>query len=140
MKDSKTWQALQNQWKELSQWQTLQNQTCASIGMLQGPTISVVDINVGGIDCGTGGVCPTDLICTNDGCMPPDMLPVVVTFGNSGDIDGSIGPALSVNDTATGIVPNEGVTITVPAGGMAVATFSGVTLARGMNNICASWA
>jgi len=32
-----------------------------------------MDINVGGIDCGTGGACPTDLICTNDGCIPPDI-------------------------------------------------------------------
>jgi len=45
-----------------------------------------------------------------------------------------------VNDTDTGIVPNEGATIIVPAGGTAVTTFSGVTLARGVNNICVNWA
>lgn len=120
-------------------WKVLQNQTCAQIRMLQGPTISVTDINIGGIDCGTGGACPTDVICTNDGCIPPDMLPVVVTFGNTGDVDGSISPTLSVNGTNTGIVPNEGATITVPAGGMAVVTFSNVTLSHGANNVCTSW-
>jgi len=139
MKDSKIWKMLQNQWKEQGQLIALQNQACASMMMLQGPTISVTGINIGGVDCGPGGPCPSSLICTNDGCVPPDMVPVVVTFANSGDIDGPISPTLSVGGVDTGIVPTEGMSITVPAGGSATATFADVTLLRGSNDICVNW-
>lgn len=140
MKDSKIWETLQNQYRTLqSQYITLQDQTCASISMLQGPTISVTDINIGGIDCGVGGPCPSYLVCTNDGCTPPDTVPITVTFINSGDLDGAISPTVSVGGVDTGIVPNEGASITVPAGGSAIATFAGVTLVHGDNSVCVNW-
>lgn len=121
---------------------SLQNQACASINMLQPPTaadVSVVDITVGGVDCGAPGPCPTDLTCTNAGCVPPDAIPVVVTFSNSGTADVPITPILTINGADSGIFPNEGSTITVPAGTTAIATYAGLTLVSGPNSVCVNW-
>lgn len=122
--------------------QTLQNQVCTTINMLAGavgPNVAIQGITIGTVDCGTNPACPGDLTCTNPACTPPDALTVVITFANSGDQNGPATPKLSVNGIDIGIIPNEGVTITVPAGGIATATFTGVTLVAGPNNVCASW-
>lgn len=120
----------------------LQNQVCTSINTVSsavGPSIAITDITIGTIDCGTGPTCPGDFTCTNPMCTPADSVTVVVTYANSGDQDGTASPALSINGVNTGITPSEGATITISAGGLAIATFVGVTLDAGPNNVCASW-
>jgi len=120
-------------------------QTCATITMLAPANITVTDITIGTVDCVTGPTCP-DLVCTNAECEPSESVTVVVTFENSGDVNGSIIPTLTVNGGIP-IDPTETTPITVPKAtgtppaipGTATATFTDVPLARGENNVCVNW-
>jgi len=114
-------------------------QTCATITVLAPANITVTGITIDGVDCieGCTGTCV-------DSC--PTTATVVVTFENSGNVDGSIIPTLTVNG-GTPIYPEEVTPITVPKAtgtpptipGTAIATFTGVSLARGENNVCVNW-
>lgn len=114
---------------------TLPGPVCTTITMRAPANISVSDITIGGVDCGTSA-CP-DIICTNYGCLPHDSLPVVVTFANSGDISGNITPTLTVG-TGTPIPANTP-TIIVPALGDNTATFTVTAFVRGPNSVCVNW-
>ncbi len=119
---------------------TLQNSVCVTLNASSGtagPSISIQDITIGTVDCGTGPTCPGDYTCMNPDCS--DSVTVIVTFANSGDTDGSATPTLSINGTDSGTTPSEGAQITIPAGGSATATFVGITLSSGPNTVCASW-
>ncbi len=112
---------------------------CVTVNIQAPAGISIQNINIGGIDCSTGPTCPTDLVCPSPGCtsMPTT---VTVTFANSGDIPGDITPNLQVGSLPIpGMVPVETTPISVPSLGTAVATFAGVILARGSNNICINY-
>ena len=104
--------------------------------VVSGPSIALQDITIGGIDCKLDPTCPNDFVCTNTMCTPLDAVTVVVTFTNSGDQDGQITPTLLINHADSGIIPSEGATIIVPAGGIATATYVGTTLDPGPNNVC----
>lgn len=106
--------------------------------IVQAPaTISVANVTISGVDCASG-TCPT-ITC---GTLSCDSITrdIVVTYTNSGDQPGDVTPTLTVNTVAAiGIRSPVGL-VAVPAGGSAIVTFSGVTLSRGPNNICAGQA
>ncbi len=112
---------------------------CITVTVQAPAGISIQNINIGGIDCSTGPTCPTDLMCPSPDCTSMSTT-VTVTFANSGDVPGDITPNLQVGGLPVpGMVPVETTPISVPSLGTAVATFVGVTLARGSNNICINY-
>lgn len=113
--------------------------TCVNITVQAPPTITITGIKIGPDACTIGGACPNNIICPDVNCTSITR-DVIVTFTNSGDLAGLITPILTVGGNPATPPGN----ITVPAkvgivNGTADATFLGVTLARGSNDVCANY-
>lgn len=118
----------------------IQSLTVACVDIIvQAPTtIAITTITVGTDTCTIGGTCPNNIICPDANCSPITR-DITVTFENSGDIPGDIVPTLTVDGTTT-----TGTLATVPArsggiNGTIDIMFTGITLIRGSNHICADW-
>jgi len=89
--------------------------------------------------------------CNPITCSAPDCtditVDIIITFENSGDVDTYVIPAIRVRESPTLV---QGTRTTVPAAtvtgtppvmtpGSTSATFSGVVLTEGSNNVCASF-
>ena len=113
---------------------------CIDVTVQAPATITLTNVTIVGEACTPA--CP-NIICSTDACNSITRA-VDVTFENSGDLSGTITPTLTVNTVAaTGTAPGA---TTVPArltptgiNGTIIAHFTGVTLGRGANHICAGF-
>ncbi len=118
---------------------TLQGSTCVTVTMVLPSVITVSSITLdsvyGEMDCTTG--C-TAVMQGNT----PQPVDIVVTFTNSGTADGVVIPTIDVvqadGTPFYGIVPDEGLSLTVPAGGTVTGTFHAQLIA-GDNSICVNY-
>lgn len=122
------------------------NSVCISIIMSAPAIITLADITVkdaagGTVSCTINSEC--SVTCTSTQCSG-DTRDIIATFSNSGDIDGSVTPTLTVG--AGTPIPASVPTIAVPAStdggttlGTMTAMFTGVGLTRGANNVCINW-
>lgn len=118
---------------------------CIDVTIQVPATIAVANVTILGTNCSSGTCPPISCTSLTDCTITRS---IVVTYENSGDIDAAITPTLTVKIGGITVGPAEYTTTTVPASvpaksgsvnGSAVATFSGVTLDRGTNNICADF-
>jgi hypothetical protein len=123
-------------------------QTCVTLSTQAPPSIAITNIAIGEATCTLGtaespGICDS-IICSDLDCTSM-VRDVVVTFENGGDLDGTITPTLTIGGVpafdSSGIeISPTPPTVLVPFGGEPVsASFLGVALARGPNDICADF-
>jgi hypothetical protein len=119
--------------------QTL-SQACVDVVVKAPTNITLTSIVIGGqaaCSPGSPGTCPS-ITCIATDCvsMTAD---VVVTFGNSGDIDGIVTPTISVRGGTA--IPHNPVSIPVLANGSAIATWANVVFNRGptANSVCVNY-
>lgn len=104
--------------------------SCINVTVVAPATIIITNITIVG---GFNIICPT-VACSSV------TRTVNVTFENSGDLPGDVTPTLTVNSVAATGTPPGLTTIPAKAGdtnGIVTVYFSGVTLGRGSNQICA---